>query len=307
MWDWAKDVISDPALANATAIFALIVSVRAFRKSGPRLTVKLGGSVIVDSKVPRWNLQPVEFVTVTNRGAAPAYVQSVYLESSRGSVPANYVDVVDYDVEEDRSKPIEIAANGGKEVWMVHRQQLRDLAARHASDTEVKFRARVESGGKKLKSRTSEIVHPNEPRQVPTRKQSVYSRSKKLLQSYFIPKPVPDYVGGRGLRVEDLDLAKGQYQILVKNEGGGVVRGATLELLASTQDGNPRKVRVGEPISIPALRSRQAHPVWVPLADDGEWAWWVRFNGKISGNGLGAVTREAAERGLRELGEQGTA
>lgn len=310
-WEWAREVgggigglVSHSAFANVVALAALIISLWALRKSAPRLKVELGGGVIVDSKVPRWNGNPAAFVTVTNHGLAPAYIQSVYLTSRLGSLPAHYVDSHKHEVQEERSGPVEIAPNGGSERWLVNRFEMRDFAARDAGDTEVKFRALVKSGGKKLRSRTVELVHPNEPHQVPKRKLPLKERAKSLFKNLFIPWPIPTSASGWGSRIEDIDLENNRYRIRVKNLGGGVVRGAVLELHASSPLGTYRKERVGEPIPLPYLWRKQERLIWVPFAEEENQTWMIRFRGRISTQGVGATTREQVESGIAKMNAQ---
>lgn len=303
-WEWIGDFLSHSAFSNLVALASFAVSAYALQKSSPRLKVELSGSLIIDPKLPRWNGKPAEFITVTNYGAAPAYVQRAYLTSRLGGVPAHHVDSQKHDVEEGRSGPVKVAPNGGVEHWIVDRFELRDFAARDAGDTVVNFRAVVDAGGKKLKSRTVEPVHPNEPRQVAQRKPSWRERAKNLVKDLFIPQPFLLSASGWGTRMEDLDLENNRYRIRVKNMGGGFVMGAVLELHALSASGTYRRERVGEPIPLPSLGRKQERLVWVPFAEAEGMDWWIRFNGRVSGQGLGATTRERAEKAIAALDEQ---
>ena len=228
-WAWMGDFVSGSGFANVVALLAFAVSLYALRRSAPRLKVELrGGGIIIDPKVPRWDGKPTSSVTVTNHGQAPAYVQSVYLTSRLGSLRAHYVNSHQHDVEEERSGPVEIAPNGGSETWIVDRFEMRDFAAKDAGNTEVNFRAVVKSGGKKLKSRTVESVHPNEPQQVPRRKPPLWERMKSFFKDLFVPRLIPQSAHGWGSRIEDIDLENNRYRIQVSNLGGGIVRGAVL-------------------------------------------------------------------------------
>ena len=304
VWGWIGDLASHSAFSNLVALAAFIVSLYALRKSAPRLKVELRGSTVIDPKVPRWSGKPAAFVKVTNDGAAPAYVQSVYLTSRLGSLRAHYVNSHKHDVEEERSGPVEIAPNGGAELWIVNRFEMRDFAAREAGDTEVKFRAVVKSGRRKLKSRAVESVHPNEPQQVPQRKQPWRDRVKILFKELFIPWPIPVSAAGYGSRMEDIDLQRNRYRIRVKNLGGGVVRGAVLELHASSPSATYRRERIGEPIPLPCLGRKQERLMWVPFAKEEDQTWWIRFNGRTSTQGVEATTREQVEKAIAEMDER---
>src|SRR5699024_12545204 len=106
--------------------------------------------------------------------------------------------------------------------------EMRNFAAKDAGNTEVNFRAVVKSGGKKLKSRTVEPVHPNEPQQVPRRKPPLWERMKSFFKDLFVPRLIPQSAHGWGSRIEDIDLENNRYRIQVSNLGGGIVRGAVL-------------------------------------------------------------------------------
>lgn len=303
VWGWVGSFVSHSAFSNLVALAAFGISLYALRKSVPRLKVELREGIIADPKVPRWSGKPAVFVTVTNQGAAPAYVQSVYLASRLGSLRAHYVDSHKHDVEEERSGPVEIAPHGGSERWIVSRFEMRDFAARDAGDTEVEFRAVVKSGGKELQSRTVEPVHPNEPQQVAQRKPPLRERVKSLFKALFVPWPVPTSAAGWGSRGEDIDLEKNQYRIRVQNLGGGVVRGAVLELHASSPLGTHRRERIGDPIPLPRLGRKQERLIWVPFAEEEGQTWWIRFKGRTSTQGVGAATRARAERAIAEMDE----
>ena len=303
-WAWMGDFVSGSGFANVIALLAFAMSLYALWRSAPRLKVELrGGGIIIDPKVPRWNGKPTSFVTVTNHGQAPAYVQSVYLISRLGSLRAHYVNSHQHDVEEERSGPVEIAPNGGSETWIVDRFEMRDFAAKDAGNTEVNFRAVVKSGGKKLKSRTVEPVHPNEPQQVPRRKPPLWERMKSFFNDLFVPRLFPQSAHGWGARIEDIDLENNRYRIRVSNLGGGIARGAELELHASSSSGTYRRERVGEPIPLPCLGRKQERLIWVPFAEEEGQTWWIRFKGRISKQGLGANTRSQVEKAIAEMDE----
>lgn len=303
-WAWMGDFVSGSGFANVVALLAFAVSLYALRRSAPRLKVELrGGGIIIDPKVPRWDGKPTSSVTVTNHDQAPAYVQSVYLTSRLGSLRAHYVNSHQHDVEEERSGPVEIAPNGGSETWIVDRFEMRDFAAKDAGNTEVNFRAVVKSGGKKLKSRTVEPVHPNEPQQVPRRKPPLWERMKSFFKDLFVPRLIPQSAHGWGSQIEDIDLENNRYRIQVSNLGGGIVRGAVLELHASSSSGTYRRERVGEPIPLPCLGRKQERLIWVPFAEEEDQTWWIRFKGRTSKQGVGANTRSRVEKAIAEMDE----
>lgn len=89
----------------------------------------------------------------------------------------------------------------------------------------------------------------------------------------------------------------------MSNLGGGIARGAELELHASSSSGTYRRERVGEPIPLPCLGRKQERLIWVPFAEEEGQTWWIRFKGRISEQGVGANTRSQVEKAIAEMDE----
>lgn len=229
----------------------------------------------------RWSGRAVAVVTVTNDGASPVRVQRVFMRSSSRSVVGEYQGA--------GSLPCSIEPYGGRAVWYFDRQTLRDAAAADGGDQSVSFQAVVASGTKTFKSRDVEEVHPNEPLQQPKHRQSFVSRQRRRWRDWTSPHLIPGMV----TRLDSIDLAAGTYELQVHNLGGGLARGATLELLRS-RDGSHRRERVGEPTPVGRLFRHKSKTLTVSLQDEAGLFWYVRHRGSV-GQGTSAMTRVEAE------------
>lgn len=260
---------------------ALVVSLVSYRRSGPRIRVKLSTPIIIDPKFPRWHGRAAVIVTITNDGASPMQIQRVYLESPAGRVSG--------EPQPDRgiTLPHSLEARGGQLVWLFDRQQLRNTARSDARESQVSFRAVVESGSAKYRSKDVEVVHPLEPRKAPRRKSSLRDKAVRRFEDLFSPRPQVEGFA----RVDSIDLDSGTYGLPVKNFGGGVTRGATVELIRHLDSGS--KERIGQPIPVGAISRHGSVTIHVPLQEEAELYWYIRYKGRLRG-GAGAITRQEA-------------
>lgn len=268
-------------ISMAIAAGALIVSIVSYRRSGPRISVNLSTPIIIDPKFPRWHGRAAVIVKITNDGASPMQVQGVYLESPAGRVYG------ESQPEKGIELPYSLEARGGQLVWLFDRQQLRNTARRDAGESQVAFRAVVESGSARYKSKDVEVVHPLEPRRAPRRKTSLRGRTAKRLGDLFSPRP---QVEGLAL-IDSVDLKQGTYGLRVKNFGGGVARGATVELLRHLDSGSME--RIGQPIPVGAIVRHRTVTIAVPLQEEEELYWYLRYKGRVRA-GAGAMTWQEA-------------
>lgn len=262
---------------------ALIVSILAFRRSGPKVTVTLS-SVMLVGQNSKWGSMPAAVIDVTNDGTRPIQVQSVSLVSAAGSVRAEKLGKV--------SRPISLQAYGGTQHWYVRRDDLRRVARSDGGEKPVEFRAVVQSGRRKYKSRTTESVHPLEPQKSADRRLPFCDRLSSRVQGWISPSP---QVMGVSTLTEE-DFRNERAHLLVHNSGGGIARGLTLELMERTDDG---RRRILSPISVPSIRRRKTVSVEVPLVDRPNLFWYLRFRGRTT-IGQGAMTKSRAAEAISQ-------
>lgn len=268
-------------LSMTIAAGALVLSLVSYRRSGPRVRVTLSTAIMVNPDVPRWHGHSAVIATITNDGASPIQVQRVYLDSSAGRVtgvpqPSRGLKL-----------PHSLEARGGQLTWLFDRQDCRDAAGRDAGESQVAFVAVVESGTSKYKSKDVEVVHPLEPRKLPSRNRRLREKLKEKIRDALDPHPQVE-----GLtRIDTINLDSDSYGFRVRNFGGGVVRGATVELMRHNESGAME--RIGQPIPLPPVWRHQTVTVTVPLQDEEELFWHIRYRGR-AGAGAGAMTRTEA-------------
>ncbi len=274
-------------IAAVVALASLALSILAFRRSGPKIRVSLTSAFNLA------NGRAALFVRVMNNGPAAIQIQTVRLVSRLGhAVPTS--------IHGAPKLPCEIPAYGGSQQWGFDRQELRTIAASHAIAQQTEFRAVVTSGLRSYTSKDTELVHGGEPHQSPVRKPSLRHRLSLLLRGLIFPQLQIVNV----LPLDSIDLNSRTCVLWIRNFGGGLGRGASLELIHSSEDGSVReRVAHQHSIRLPNIRRHKAISVTVPIQVHEGFSWALRLpDGRLSGVSIGALTLREAQNALSEAG-----
>lgn len=262
---------------------ALIVSILAFRRSGPRVTVTLSSAMLA-SHDPRWNGRSAAVIDVTNDGARPIQIQSVYLISAAGAIGGETVGKI--------SMPYSLQAYGGTQHWYIDRDKLRRIARSDGGEEVVEFRAIVQSGRRKYHSKTTESVHPLEPQKTASTRLPFRDRLRMRVRWWVKPAPQLMYIS----KINEVDVRNGRAHVFVYNAGGVVAHGLTLELMEQTTEGRRRLL---PRISVPPVRRRKTVDVEVPLVDRPGLLWCLRVRGRARAS-QGAMTKSKAAEAISQ-------
>lgn len=261
------------------AFVSLIISVLAFLRSGPKIRVSLTTARNLD------NGRYATFVRVTNNGRVAVHIQTVRLISRLGTATP-------VSIHGAPKLPCELPAYGGSEQWGFDRQELRAIAASHAIAQQTEFCAVVTSGRRRYRSKNAELVHGGEPTQTPIRTPPLCKR----ISLWFRRLIVPRLQIVNGYPIDSIDLNDKTYVLYVRNFGGGLGCGTSLELIKWSKEQSVR-----ERIDLPGIHRHQTHSVTVPLQADTGLNWALRLpDGRLSGVSIEALTLGKAREILSE-------
>lgn len=273
------------------SLASFIFAVFAFRSSRPRVSVSLSSAILIDQGGSDWDGRSAVILVVTNSGASPVQLQGVELVSRVGRLQGRANP-------QTLALPSAIEANGGRGTWLFDRNELRALARRDGGEEQVQFRGVIISGRTHYRSRSVEVVHPLEPQKLPNRKALMAVRLRRWVESWTTPRVQPDLF----ISLDSVDLVGRTYGVEVRNHGGGVARGVTLELMREREEvnGQSRMERIIDPIPVGWVLRNRSRVVRVPLQEEAGRTWWLRYKGQAL-SGVSAQTRHGLEKLLKDV------
>lgn len=268
------------AVIALIALAALAVSIAAFRRSSPRLTIRTSTPLVFYSEGARG----MAVVEVENNGGADAIIGQVFLRAVDGST-AFYFSPSEKD--DGPSLPHRLDANGGRASWAFDYTELRRSYNRTIRDDELVLQACVRVGARVHRgTRPISVARPGE---ASTRSRRA-DRIRAAVRDFLHPRT--QLMGVTDISAIDLDV--GKVPLAAQNFGRRWSRPFTATLVAS-KEGEEDQVRVPnvEQARFPRIRPQCAHQLMVPLVDDppsGVSLWWSVTSGPGIGNGVEATT-----------------
>lgn len=277
------------AVIGLIAFAALIVSIAAFRRSAPRLTIWSSTPIVLYDEGSR----AMTLVEITNDGGADVIISQVFLRAVDGSA-AFYFKQSGKDV--GPKLPHRLDANGGRSTWAFDYSELRRSYDRTVRDNQLVLKACIRVGARVQRGRQSiYIARPGSVGEGSSR----VDRMRVVIREFVRPRT--QLMGM--IDVSAIDLGAGKVPLMARNFGRWWSRPFTATLIAS-KEGEEVQERVPkiEQARFPRIRPRGAHQLMVPLVNDpspGISLWWSVTSGPGIGNGVAATTWTQA-RSYRE-------
>lgn len=268
----------DVLIRAATALLALaalLVSILAFRRGGPKLSVTATRTTVLFDEPP--DSRYMVFVQVKNDGGASAQVGRVLLRNTDGNETFHFSKSTGV----GPSLPHTLESHGGIANWMFDYNELQQSYVRAPRDDELVLRAHVVVGSRTYRAPTRIVVVPP----------GVYSRAQSLRERLSLrPRVQFDSWFAPG----DIDLDGGTVTLTASNYGRWWSKPFTVTLLSESEDPFHRTPVPGVPkIRFPRIAPRRDHKTRVSLLEDpseGTVLRWAVTSGPGLGSGPAAMT-----------------
>jgi hypothetical protein len=237
------------------SVVAVLISGYAVFVTLPKISITGSLSTVFDHD--GGSIRPMVIVTVVNDGGAAAHVSEISLRATDGSL----VHYARTEFDRGPKLPVEIPARGGRKVWMVDYQPVRELAASRVRDSSPVVRATVKVGSRFYHQRGG-ISVPVEGASEPRR--SALQRLNKHRRRLFTTRVIFHHY----VVLDGVDLESNTAPLRIEKRGFGLTKPYQLTLVARHPDGRNERVQGVSPIRIPRMFRPRLWDLQVPLVDD---------------------------------------